>query len=99
MSYDDDDYYEYDDELPSTEEMMVELLRVKPIIDSDIELSRSIEITDDPEAIELYIQQMEANEQELPVAWRRPISIRQMIRDGMGDNKRIQEKCIRLGLV
>lgn len=79
---------------------IIELMQVKPLIKNIVDLTNSIKQTDDKEAIEIYINQLQNTFDLMPKNWPIPYkTVKEAIRQGHGDFASIQEKCIKLGLV
>ena len=80
-------------------EALAKMMMVRPHLQALIDTLNAIVNEDDPGAIASYIDTMQEHENNMDAIWGGGQCIKDSIRNGLGDYAKIQEKCVRLGVV
>ena len=85
----------------STDEIFKQVNEALPRLQALVGAINFIEASNDIEAIILHLEMIEFLEEQLSISFEddAPKDIKVLIRNGHGDYKKIQEKCIKLKLV
>ena len=86
--------------MKSQEDVIATMKQIEPLLRGMIEYISEIEGTEDPELVDLYLDCLQEIEDAMAEEWGRDHrTVRQQIREGLGDFASISAKCVRLGLV